>query len=456
MNNQKSVKSYTIDMSSGSLPKKMLLFALPLIFSSILQLLFNAADLVVVGRYVGDEALAAVGSTGPLINLLTNLFLGLSVGANVLVARYVGAKQDRDVSETVHTSILVSVLSGFLLMAVGMTFARNLLALMDTPSEVLGPASTYMRIYFLGMPIMMLYNFGSAILRAIGDTRGPLCYLAFSGFINVGLNLGFVRIFGMGVEGVAWATVISQLVSAILVLNNLAHQDNACRFCFSKLRLHAKKLVLIARIGLPAGLQGCIFSISNVLIQSSINSFGKLAMSGNSAGVNIEGFIYVSMNAWHHTTLSFVSQNKGAGRIDRVRKSLAWGLCFVFLFGAGLDTIALIFRKPLVGIYTNSPVSVAYGCTRLGVICQMYFLCGVMDVLVGALRGIGFSLLPTLVSLIGVCGFRIVWIYTYFQTHHTLRVLYTSYPISWAITGALHLLVYLVWSHRQRSVNQLS
>ena len=436
-------------MCSGSLPKKMLLFALPLILSSVLQLLFNAADLIVVGRCVGNEALAAVGSTGPLINLLTNLFLGLSVGANVLVARYVGARQDRDVEETVHTALFVSVVSGVLLAAVGFAFARPLLTLMDTPGDVLPMASVYVRIYFMGMPIMMVYNFGSAILRAIGDTRRPLYYLAFAGVINVVLNLIFVMSLGLGVSGVAYATVISQLISAILVVNNLMHQDNACRFRFSALKIHPRKLALIARIGLPAGLQGCIFSLSNTLIQKSVNSFGKLAMSGNSAGINIEGFIYVSMNAWHHTTLSFTGQNFGSRKMDRVRKTLAWGLIYVFLFGASLGGLALLFRRPLIGLYTSTPEAIEYGFVRLGVICQTYFLCGVMDVLVGALRGIGFSLLPTIVSLLGVCGFRITWIYTYFATHHTLRVLYISYPISWAVTAVLHLTVFLVWRSKQ-------
>lgn len=445
----RQLRSTNIDMCSGSLPKKMLLFALPLMFSSILQLLFNAADLAVAGKCVGYSALAAIGSTGALINLLTNLFLGLSVGANVLVARYIGSKQDRDVEETVHTALAISVVSGVLLAVVGVFSARALLQLMDTPADVLDLAALYVRIYFLGMPIMMVYNFGSAILRAIGDTRRPLYYLAFAGCINVGMNLIFVLIFRMGVAGVACATVISQLISAILVVNNLAHQDNACRFRFSALRITPRKLAAIARIGLPAGLQGCIFSLSNTLIQKSINSFDTLAVSGNSAGVNIEGFIYVSMNAWHHTTLSFTGQNYGAGKMDRVRKILAWGLLYVTLFGAGLGGIALLLRRPLLGIYTSNAEAVAYGCVRIGVICKTYFLCGIMDVLVGELRGIGFSLLPTVVSLLGVCGLRITWIYTYFATHHTLATLYWSYPISWAVTAALHLLVYLVWRQRR-------
>ncbi len=446
----KTIKSNNIDMCTGSLPKKMLLFAMPLILSSVLQLLFNAADLMVVGRFVGDNALGAVGSTGALINLLTNLFLGLSVGANVLVARFTGAARDKDVSETVHTAVCISVISGCFLAIIGFVYARPLLELMNTPDEVLVLATRYIRIYFLGMPIMMLYNFGSAILRAIGDTKRPLYYLAFAGCINVVMNLFFVLVLHMDVDGVAYATVLSQLISAILVLNNLRTQDNACKLSLSSLRINIHKLGMIARIGLPAGLQGCIFSLSNVLIQSSINSFGPLAISGNSAGVNIEGFIYVSMNAWHHTTLSFVGQNYGAGKYDRIRKSLRWGLLFVFLFGAGLDLIALLFKSPLVSLYTKNPDAIVYGCRRISVICLLYFTCGIMDVIVGALRGIGFSLLPTFASLLGVCGFRITWIYTYFQSHRSLRVLYASYPISWCITIVLHGSVYLWWLRKNR------
>ncbi len=443
-------KKYDIDMCNGSIPKKMLRFALPLIFSSILQLLFNAADLIVVGNYVGEEALGAVGATGSLINLLTNLFLGLSVGANVLVARYVGSGQDRDVEETVHTSLLISSVSGVILAVIGFFYAKPLLILMNTPENLVEMSALYMRIYFLGMPIMMVYNFGSAILRAIGDTRRPLYYLTFSGCVNVVMNLIFVLVLGRNVDGVAYATVLSQLIAAILVIRNLMHQPNACRFSFRKLRITPAKLASIARIGIPAGIQGCIFSLSNVLIQSSINPFGDLAVAGNSAGSNIEGFIYVSMNAFHHTTLSFVGQNYGAGKYDRIRKVLLWGLGFVFLFGAGLDGIALLLRKSLVGIYTDDALAIQYGCDRISVICMLYFTCGMMDVLVGALRGVGFSMLPTIVSLVGVCGFRITWIYTYFRSHHSLKVLYASYPISWIITALLHTVIYLCWQRKNR------
>ncbi len=443
-------KKYDIDMCNGSIPKKMLLFALPLIFSSILQLLFNAADLIVVGNYVGEEALGAVGATGSLINLLTNLFLGLSVGANVLVARYVGSGKDRDVEETVHTSLLISAGSGVVLAVIGFFYAKPLLILMNTPENLVDMSALYMRIYFLGMPIMMVYNFGSAILRAIGDTRRPLYYLTFSGCINVIMNLIFVLVLGRNVDGVAYATVLSQLIAAILVIRNLMNQPNACRFSFRKLRITPAKLGAIARIGIPAGVQGCIFSLSNVLIQSSINPFGDLAVAGNSAGSNIEGFIYVSMNAFHHTTLSFVGQNYGAGKYDRIRKVLLWGLGFVFLFGAGLDGIALLLKKPLVGIYTDDAAAIQYGCDRISVICLLYFTCGMMDVLVGALRGVGFSMLPTIVSLVGVCGFRITWIYTYFRSHHSLKVLYASYPISWIITALLHSVIYLIWQRKNR------
>lgn len=429
-------------MCSGSLPKKMLLFAIPLILSSILQLLFNAVDLAVVGRCVDDTALAAVGSTGSLINLLTNLFIGLSVGANVLVARYIGAKQDRDVSETVHTALVVSVLSGLILAVIGVVFAKPLLTLMSTPKNVLHQSTLYLRIYFCGMPVMLLYNFGSAILRALGDTRRPLYYLSASGVLNVGLNLLFVLVFHRGVDGVAYATVISQLLAAGLIVNNLMHSDTACRLCLKKLRIHAGKFRLMAQIGLPAGLQGCIFSLSNVLIQSSVNSFGDIAMAGNSAAANIEGFVYVSMNAFHHTALSFTSQNYGAGKHDRIPKILAWAMFFVVSAGALVSGTVILLDTTLLSFYTGSEEAIAYGCIRIAYICTLYFTCGTMDVAVGSLRGLGYSFLPTIVSLLGACAFRIVWIFTVFRKIRSLEVLYLSYPISWILTTGVHLLVF--------------
>ncbi len=443
------MKKYTIDMCSGSLPKKMLLFAIPLILSSILQLLFNAVDLIVVGKYVGETALAAVGSTGSLINLLTNLFIGLSVGANVLVARYIGAKQDSDVHETVHTAVLISVLSGLLLTVIGLLFAKPLLVLMSTPGNVLEQSALYLRIYFCGMPVMLLYNFGSAILRAQGDTQRPLYYLFLSGVVNMCLNLFFVLVLHRGVDGVAYATVISQLLAALLIVRNLMHADNTCRLQLRALRLHAPKLKMMAKIGLPAGLQGCIFSLSNVLIQTSVNSFGDIAMAGNSAAANIEGFVYVSMNAFHHTALSFTSQNYGAGNYGRIRKILGWALLFVTLAGGLVGGAVIALDEQLLHFYTDNPEAIAYGCIRIAYICTLYFTCGTMDAVVGSLRGLGSSVVPTVVSLIGACGFRVVWIFTVFRRFPTLQTLYLSYPISWILTTGAHLVIFFLISRRK-------
>lgn len=442
--------SHTIDMCNGSLPKKMLLFAFPLILSSLLQLTFNAVDLVVVGQFVDDSAVGAVGSTGALINLIVNLFMGLSVGTNVLTARFVGSGREEDASETVHTSIVISIISGIFLAFVGVIFARPMLILMGSPDGVLGQATLYLRIYFLGMPIMMLYNFGSAVLRAIGDTRRPLYYLTASGIVNVLMNLFFVIVLKRGVDGVAWGTVISQALAAFLILRNLYRSKHCCRLIPSKLRISASKLKGIAQIGIPAGIQGCIFSASNVLIQSSVNSFGKEAISGSAAAANIEGFVYVSMNAFHHTVLSFTGQNYGAGRYDRVRKTLFWGLLYVALVGGVLGNLVVLFRVPLLNLYISGEEALSFGFTRIVMINTLYFLCGTMDVAVGSLRGMGFSLVPMFVSLAGVCGFRVAWIFTYFSAHRSLSVLFVSYPISWAATFTVHMLVYFLWARRTR------
>lgn len=313
-------KSYEIDMTSGPLLGKILLFSIPLMLSGILQLLFNAADIIVVGRFAGSGALAAVGSTSSLINLLINVFVGLSVGVNVLVARYYGARNDRAVSETVHTAVATSIVSGLILVVLGILLANPLLRLMGTPEDVLGQSVLYMRIYFLGMPVLMVYNFGAAILRAIGDTRRPLYFLLASGVVNVCLNLFFVVALGMGVDGVAWATVISEHISAFLVLKSLMGAPGALKLDLRQLRIHTRKLKRIVKIGLPAGMQGAIFSISNVLIQSSVNSFGSIAMAGNTASSNIEGFVYTAMNAVYQTNLSFTSQNLGGRKYSRINK----------------------------------------------------------------------------------------------------------------------------------------
>lgn len=440
----RAAKSYEMDMCNGPVFTKIVAFAVPLILSGILQLLFNAADIIVVGRFAGSESLAAVGSTSSLINLLVNVFIGLSIGANVLVAQYYGAQKRRDLEETVHTAMILAVAGGVLLIVLGVFLADPLLQLMGTPEDVIGLSALYMKIYFVGMPATLAYNFGSAILRAVGDTRRPLYFLLTAGIINVALNLVFVIVFSMGVAGVALATVLSQCVSAALIIQCLVRSDAPYRLRRDRLRLTAGKLKLIAKIGLPAGLQGAIFSISNVLIQSSVNSFGSVAMAGNTASANIEGFVYTSMNAVYQTALSFTSQNFGAKRYQRMTKILLYCLGLVVLVGVVMGDGAVLAGRLLLGIYSSDPQVIQYGMNRLQIICGTYFLCGVMDTMVGALRGMGCSVVPMFVSLTGACALRVVWIYTVFAMNRTLRILYLSYPVSWVITFTAHVVCYLI------------
>lgn len=428
----------------------MLLFAIPLMCSSILQLLFNAADIVVVGRFAGDNALAAVGSNTSLINLLTNVFVGLSIGTNVLTAQYYGAKKDRDLKETVHTSMLLSICSGIILTVIGIAAAEGLLELMQAPKEVIGLAVVYLRIYFLGMTSTMVYNFGSAILRAVGDTQRPLYYLLGAGIINVILNLFFVIICHMGVAGVAAATAISQTISALLVVRCLIKEQGGIHLELRELKISYEKLVRIIKIGLPAGFQGMVFSLSNVVIQSAVNSFGAVAVAGNSAASNIEGFVYMAMNAFYQATISFTSQNYGAKEYRRIYKILFAGELYVIITGIVLGNLALFFGNSLLGIYSSSPEVIAAGLERMKIICALYALCGIMDVLVGALRGIGYSVIPMIVSLVGACGLRLLWIATVFQIpeYHSLKTVYLSYPITWTITFSVHALTFLIVSHK--------
>lgn len=443
-------KRYEIDMCNGPILKKMLMFAIPLICSSILQLLFNAADIVVVGRFAGDNSLAAVGSNTALINLLTNVFIGLSVGANVLTGRFYGAKQDRELSETVHTSMLVSMVSGVALTIIGVLFAEKLLILMQAPPEVLDLAAIYLRIYFLGMPALMVYNYGSAILRAIGDTKRPLYYLTAAGIINVVLNLIFVIIFKLDVAGVGLATVISQCISAILVFRCMMKEEGSIQLIPSKLHIHKDKLVKIMQIGLPAGFQGTVFSLSNVVIQSSINSFGAVVVAGNSAAGNIEGFVYVAMNAFHQATISFTSQNMGAGKYDRINKILIRGLACVAVVGLVMGNGCVFFGEKLVGIYSSSPKVIDAGVLRLSYIATLYAICGMMDVMVGSIRGMGYSVMPMIVSMIGACGLRILWLATIFQipAYHNIQSIYVSYPVTWTLTFLAHVVCF-IWARRR-------
>lgn len=444
MTEAKKTNKYEIDMCNGPLFSKILIFSIPLMLSGMLQLLFNAADIVVVGRFAGNEALAAVGSTSSLTNLLINVFMGLSVGANVLVARFYGAEQKKELDEMIHTAIATSIVSGIILVFLGIILARPALTLMGTPEDVIDHSVLYMRIYFAGMPVMMLYNFGSAVLRAIGDTKRPLYYLLFAGIVNVVLNLIFVICFHMGVAGVALATVISQAISAILVIRCLILNDGSVTLDIKKLCIVPDKLLKMIQIGIPAGLQGAMFSISNVLIQSSVNSFGSVAMAGNTAAQNIEGFVYTAMNALHQGAVSFSGQNYGAHKFKRIAKTTFICELMVVVVGILMSVVVLSFSKPLLGLYSSDIEVIQFGINRLQIICTTYFLCGMMDVMVGILRGMGYAIAPMIISLTGVCALRVVWIYTIFAKYKTLQVLYISYPVTWTITFLAQLLIFLI------------
>ena len=440
-------KKYEIDMTKGALLPKILLFSIPLLLSSILQLLFNAADIVVVGQLSGDigaNCVAAIGSTGAVINMLLSVFMGLSVGVNVLAARYFAARQEKEMEETVHTTIALALIGGVIIAVIGIIAARPILELMGSPEEVIDLSTLYMRIYFIGMPVNMLYNFGAAVLRAAGDTRRPLYYLMNAGVINVILNLVFVMGFKMNVAGVALATILAQTVSAFFIVKALVTTNEIYRLDIKKIRVDADKAKRIIRVGLPAGLQGTIFSFSNVLIQSSINEFGSVAMAGSAAAANIEGFVYMAMNAVYQACVSFTSQNVGANKPERIGKVLRTCLAIVVIVGASMGNIFYLFGSQLVGIYTKEPATIQYGVQRMAVICTIYFLCGIMDVVCGSLRGMGYSTVPMIVSIVGACGLRIVWILTVFRMYHDLTVLYISYPVTWIITATAHFISYFI------------
>lgn len=444
--NNKRNKKYEMDMCNGPILKKILLFAVPLMFSSILQLLFNAVDVVVVGRFAGDNSLAAVGSNTALINLLTNLFVGLSVGANVLFARFYGAHKKKDLEETLHTAMALSLVSGILLTVIGVVGAKQILIWMQTPTKVLDLAVVYLRIYFLGMTATMVYNFGSAILRAVGDTKRPLHYLLFAGIVNVVFNLIFVICFKMDVAGVAIATVISQCISAGLVLRCMMHEEGALHLNLRKLKIHKEKFLKILQIGLPAGFQGILFSLSNVVVQSSINLFGEIVIAGSSAASSLEGFVFMGMNAFHQAAISFMGQNVGAGKYERINRILYASELCVFVVGLVFGNAVVLFGPKLLGIYSTNLLVIEAGMERLRIICSMYALCGMMDVMVGALRGMGYSIVPMFISLIGVCGLRLVWIGTVFQIaqYHMVTTVYYSYPISWLLTFIAQLISFII------------
>ena len=443
--------SRSADLTSGPMLQKIILFSIPLAASSILQLLFNAADVVVVGRFAGSTALAAVGSNGSLINLLVNLFVGLSLGANVVAARCFGAKDDRGVQDTVQTSVTLGLVSGVLLAVVGFFAARGLLELMSCPEDVIALSALYLKIYFIGMPMTMLYNFSSALLRAVGDTKRPLYCLAAAGIINVVLNLVFVIGFSMSVAGVALATIISQTVSACMVTRMLMKEEGALHLDLHHLGFHMGALKQILLIGLPAGLQSTVFSLSNVVIQSAINSFGSTVVAGSSASANLEGFVYTAMNAFSQAAVTFTSQNMGARKYQNLNRVVLNCLLCAIVTGVVLGGGAVLAGTRLLHFYSSDAAVIAAGYERLRVICGTYLLCGIMDTLASSLRGLGYSVLPMVVSLVGSCLLRLVWIATIFQLNRTPFMLYISYPISWVLTAAVHLACLLVVRHKMKS-----
>ncbi len=446
------MKKRQANMLRGPLLPGIIAYTVPIILTSVLQLLFNAADLVVVGQFRGSVSLAAVGATGSLTNLIVNLFIGLSVGAGVVVAHGLGAREEGVVHRTVHTAIPLALISGAVLTVIGVIFAGTFLKWMGTPADVLPKSKLYMQIYFGGMTFTMLYNFCASILRAAGDTKSPLYFLFAAGVLNVMLNVLFVVVFHADVEGVALATTISQAVSAVLVLLALMRRTDACRFSIRQIRISRRELGRMVAIGLPAGIQGSLFSISNVIIQSSVNSFDKVVMSGNAAAGNIEGFVYTAMNAFQQTTVNFVGQNVGAQQYDRVKKTVLYCLGCVTVLGISISLAVYGLRDQLLSIYiVDSLEAIEYGILRMTWIVLPYFLCGIMDVATGALRGMGASTVPMIICVLGVCVFRIGWVATVFQipAYHTPGSLYFSYPVSWLLTLAAELTAFVMLFRRR-------
>lgn len=442
-------------MCNGTLMDKLISFSLPLMLSGILQLLFNAVDIIVVGRFTGSQALAAVGSTTALINIFTNLFIGISLGANVLAARFYASGKEKEMSETVHTSITLALISGLVMALAGVLLARFALNLMGTPNDVIDQSVLYMRIYFLGMPFFMLYNYGAAILRAVGDTKRPLFFLVISGMTNAVLNLVLVIVFHMGVAGVAIGTIVSQLISSILVLRCLYTSNTSYRLYFSKLGIKTQYLKQIFQVGIPAGIQSTVINLSNALLQSSVNSFGSVAMAGYTAANNIFGFLYMSVNAVTQSCMSFTSQNYGVKKLKRMDRVLLD--CMILSIGVTLTLGcgAYFFGPELLKIYTSDADVIRCGVEVLAFTTVPYFCCGIMDLLPGALRGMGYSGVPMILSIIGTVGTRIVWIFGLFPAHRSLSFLFISYPVSWILTILMQAVCFcFVRKHVHQSVNR--
>lgn len=440
--NQKS--KYEIDMCSGSLMDKLISFALPLMLSGILQLMFNAVDLIVVGRFSGSQALAAVGSTTALINVFTNLFIGVSQGTNVLAARFYASQQREKMSDTVHTSIWLALVSGLVMAAVGLVFSRGALLLMATPEDVIDQAALYMKIYFLGMPFFMLYNYGAAILRAVGDTKRPLLFLIISGVVNACLNVFLVVVFHLDVAGVAIATVISQMISCVLVLGCLVRAEGSYQLRLKAIRLNGWCAAQIFQVGIPAGIQSTVINFSNVLLQSSVNSFGSTAMAGYTAANNLLSFMFASVNSVTQACMSFTSQNYGAGKWKRMNRVLGYCLILTSAVSLILGSCMYFFGPQILQVYTEDPAVISSAMEILSYTTITYFLCGIMDLFPGALRGMGFSTAPMILSIIGTVGTRILWIYGIFPLHRSLSVLFVSYPASWLFTVVMQAVCYLI------------
>ena len=433
---------YEIDMCNGSIMDKLISFSLPLMLSGILQLMFNAVDIVVVGRFSGSQALAAVGSTTALINIFTNLFIGISLGANVLAARFYASGKEKEMSETVHTAITLALISGIIMAGVGLLLAKWALRMMGTPSDVIELSTLYMRIYFCGMPFFMLYNYGAAILRAVGDTKRPLVFLIISGVANAGLNMILVIIFHMGVAGVGIGTVISQLISCVLVLRCLYKSEGCYQLRFSKLRIQKVYLRQIFQVGIPAGIQSTVINFSNALLQSSVNSFGSTAMAGYTAANNILGFLYASVNAVTQACMSFTSQNYGVGKYKRMDRVLINCLILSVVISGVLGCGSYAFGTEILKVYTEDPKVIQCGLEILSMTTVTYFLCGIMDLFPGALRGMGRSGVPMILSIIGTVGTRIVWIFILFPQHRSLKFLFISYPASWLFTIVMQVICF--------------
>lgn len=429
-----SRRKYGIDMTTGSLFPKIVAFTIPLLLTGLLQLVYNAADIMVIGKFVGSPSMAAVGATTSLVQLLTNLLIGLSTGSGVIVAKYIGSGDGKAIHKSVQSAMLLSIVSGFTMAVVGFFGSSVFLRWMGTPDDVFSLSVTYLKIFFLGTPASMLYNFGSSILRASGDSKRPLYMLIISGLVNVSLNLLFVIVFKMDVAGVALATIISQYLSAVFIIVALINNDGFTHLSIKHLKFYKNELLEIIKIGLPAGIQGSLFSVSNVLIQSSINSFGAIAIAGNTAASNIDGIIYTSTNSVSQAVMTFSSQNLGAGKIKRIKKVYFEGLGLATILCAVLSVTFYLFGDQLLGIFTSETDVIETGRIRLQLFACTYILNSLLDVTTGQMRGIGKSVIPMVVTLAGVCGFRIVWIYTVFQTHHSYLNLLLSYPASWLIT----------------------